>query len=809
MPERVIGQKRQVVKRGFIAGMVRWGDRARNRFKRRHVALAILLLLLVFYVTLLPGELFRDPTSTVILDQGGQLLGARVAADGQWRFPANERVPEKVKQATLAFEDRFFYRHPGFNPVSLFRALRLNLKAGKIISGGSTVTMQVIRLARKGKSRSVWEKAIEILLATRLEWKLSKDEILALYLANAPYGGNVVGIEAAAWRYFGMRSEQLSWAEAAMLAVLPNSPALVHPGKNRETLLNKRNALLERLAGRGQIDATTLLVSKAEPIPDKPVPMPKHAPHLLDRFYREAPGRISQTTLRLDLQERANRLVEQHHAVLRKNAIHNAAVMIMEVETGNVLVYVGNAPTSGQEEHGNEVDIILSRRSTGSLLKPLLYAALLDDGKLLPASLVPDIPMNLNGFAPVNFDGQFEGAVPASKALSRSLNVPAVQMLRMYGVERFHHLLRSVGMSTLDRSASDYGLSLILGGAEGSLEEMSGLYASFSRVLQHYSRTGLYYSGDYRRPNYRPEFRALPGAGSREPDYFRASSLWYTYNAMEEVNRPEQESGWKRFSSSRKIAWKTGTSFGYRDGWAIGTSTDYVVGVWVGNADGEGRPGLTGMAAAAPLLFDLFGLLPASGWFTPPSDELVVAAVCRTSGYLAGPDCPEPDTLRIPLNGQTAPACRYHRLVHLTADCRHRVSSECYPVDSMVHVPWFVLPPLQEWYYKKRHGDYKNLPPFMKGCEPVAQRSMDLLYPREEVRVFIPVELGGQSGRVIFEAVHSDPEAIIYWHLDDRFIAATRQIHQVELLPDPGRHVVTLVDGTGEELVRKFEAVGP
>jgi penicillin-binding protein 1C len=777
--------------------------------KRRKYWLSCCILLFSGYILLVPGELFDDPASTVILDKNGLLLGARVAADGQWRFPTGTHVAEKVKITTLAFEDRFFYYHPGFNPVSLFRAAKLNLKYGRIVSGGSTLTMQTIRLSRKDKPRSVWEKAVEIVLATRLELKYSKDEILSLYVSHAPYGGNVVGIETASWRYFGTGSDNLSWAEAATLAVLPNSPALVHPGKNRGILLLKRNQLLERMAELGWMDSTTLRLSLLETMPDKPLPMPRSAPHLLDRFCRGYAGRISTTTLDATLQIQVNDLVERHHKKLQYNEIHNAAAIVIEVETGSVRAYVGNCGYPGERTHGNEVDVISSPRSTGSLLKPLLYAAMLDDGKLLPASLVPDIPLNLNGFAPLNFDGQFEGAVSANRALSRSLNVPAVLMLRAYGVERFHNLIRTLGMRTVNRTADHYGLALILGGAEGSLEEMTNIYAALSRVLKHYGATGQYYRSDYRPPDYIAGVEHITGPGGTEPFGFNASSVWYAYNAMEEVNRPEEEAGWKQYSSSRKIAWKTGTSFGYRDGWAIGTSPDYVVGVWVGNADGEGRPGLTGIAAAAPLLFDIFGLLPASGWFSPPADELKVAVVCKTSGYLAGPNCPEPDTVQIPLNGLKSPPCPFHRLVHLNAAMDLRVSSDCYPVDSMVHIPWFVLPPIQEWYFKKRHSDYLSLPPYKIGCEPFSRKSMDLVYPREEIKVYIPVELSGNRGRVIFEAVHNNPDAVIYWHLDDQFIAATRNIHQVELLPSPGKHVLTLVDDAGEELIRKFQAVEP
>jgi penicillin-binding protein 1C len=434
---------------------------------------------------------------------------------------------------------------------------------------------------------------------------------------------------------------------------------------------------------------------------------------------------------------------------------------------------------------------------------------MLDDGKLLPGSLIADIPINLAGFAPQNFDGQFEGALPAGRALSRSLNVPAVQMLKQYGVERFHNLIRSLGMKTVNQAAGYYGLSLILGGAEGTLEEMSNIYASLSRVLKDYGKTGLYYSEDYRLPNYIMNNRSITKKGNRQAGIFNASSIWYTYKAMIEVNRPEEEAGWQHFGSAGKIAWKTGTSFGYRDGWAIGTSSDYVVGVWVGNADGEGRPGLTGIAAAAPLLFNIFGLLSASDWFLPPKDELMAAIVCKESGYLAGPYCTEKDTVKIPFTGVKSPVCIFHRLIHLSTDRKYRVTSECYPVDSMIHVSWFILPPIQEWYYKKHHSDYKLLPPYKSGCEPENQRLMDLIYPREEVKIYIPRELSGNKGRVVFEAVHTDPDAFIYWHLDNQFAAATKFIHQVELLPAPGKHILILVDENGEELIKRFEVVEP
>jgi penicillin-binding protein 1C len=536
--------------------------------------------------------------------------------------------------------------------------------------------------------------------------------------------------------------------------------------------------------------------------------MPGLTPHLLNRVYISKPGKNVRTTLDFTLQNEVTQLVEKHHMRQRSNEIHNAAAIVIEIETGNIIAYAGNCGYPLERNHSNDVDIITAPRSTGSLLKPLLYAAMLEDGKILPASLIADIPINLSGFSPENYDGKFEGAVPASRALSRSLNVPAVQMLKGYGIERFHHLIRSLGMRTVNKSADYYGLSLILGGAEGTLEEMTNIYAALSRVLLHYNHTGLYYSSDYRPAEYTitPVVR---GKGTLQPSILSAASIWSAYEAMIQVNRPEEETGWQYFTHARRIAWKTGTSFGYRDGWAIGISSKYVVGVWFGNADGEGRPGLTGISAAAPLLFEIFGLLPGDKWFGFPGDEFGKARVCRASGFLAGPDCGESDTLLIPINGLKSPACPFHQIVHLTEDLKYRATSACYPVSKMKHLSWFVLPPVQEWYYRKRHTDYKVLPPVIPGCLENMGSPMELIYPGKNVKIFIPRELNGQKGKVVFEAVHRNSEATIYWHLDNVLVGVTHFIHQVEIQPESGKHQIILVDDDGNEFSRNFIIVEP
>ncbi len=378
-------------------------------------------------VLLSPMPSFRTPRSTVIEARDGSLLGARIADDGQWRFPGFEKVPEKFEKSLLTFEDQYFYFHPGINPVSIIRAFISNIKAGEIVSGGSTITMQVARISRGNKRRTYSEKFIEMLSALKLELFRSKKEILKMYAANAPFGGNTVGLEAAAWRYTGKASSDLTWAEAAALAILPNSPSLVFPGRNQEILRYRRDELLKLLFKKKYIDSTTLVLAIDEPLPGEPKNLPSRAPHLTDLFYKQSRGSIIRTTIDPALQDRATALLNAHQKILAENYIYNSACIIVDVNSGNVLAYVGNNSLEDAKEHGGDVDIIRSLRSTGSILKPFLYAGMQYSGDILPNTLVADVPTRFPGFSPKNFDLKYRGAVSAATALSQSLNIPAVK----------------------------------------------------------------------------------------------------------------------------------------------------------------------------------------------------------------------------------------------------------------------------------------------------------------------------------------------------------------------------------------------
>jgi len=785
-----------------------------GRWIVRHKYLLIALGVAGMLFLSLPVIHFEDPTNTILENGEGELLSARITSDGQWRFPDCDSVPFKLSQCIRYYEDQYFRIHPGVNPVSLTKALFRNFRAKRIVSGGSTITMQVVRLSRKGKPRTVGQKLIEMVLALRLELGRSKDEISRLYASHAPFGGNVVGIDAAAWRYYGRPAFKLSWGEAATLAVLPNAPSMIYPGRNQELLLAKRNGLLEKLLEKGLLDATSCELSKLEPLPGKPHPLPQLTPHLLDRAVKDGyRGKRIASSIDKDLQERVIQLVERQHQHLQQNEIHNAAVMVVHIPHGRVVAYVGNT-SSDQEGSGSFVDVIGAPRSSGSILKPLLYTLMLDEGELLPHMLVPDIPTHISGYSPLNFDRTYSGAVPAGTALVRSLNVPAVRSLRRYGVERFHSKLQAMEFSTINQGPGHYGLTLILGGAEVCLWDLCRVYSGMASSLNHIAAYEYRYDpAVYDAPSYILDHKEVNPGKTVSADHLKSSgmmsagSIWQCFETLTALERPTQEGSWERFSSSRTIAWKTGTSFGYRDAWAIGVTPDYLVGVWVGNADGEGRPGLTGVNVAAPVMFETFGLLPATSWFYPPDEELTEIEICSRSGFRSGPDCIETEIQMVPEAGVNMEACPYHRIVHLDQQKQFRVHSDCYEVDQMVNASWFVLPPVMEWYYKKKDPYYNSLPPFRPGCNEGNNQAMEMIYPKETRQVFIPRGLDGQLSRVVFEVAHRSNAVSIYWHLDDQYLGETSLIHQMEFLAPEGMHTLTLVDSEGNILEKGFEVV--
>ncbi len=764
----------------------------------------ITVLVVIVYYFSLPKHLFKNPTATVVTAKNNELLGAVIASDGQWRFPELDSVPKKFEHCILQFEDAYFYQHFGFNPISIGKAIIENSKAKRVVRGGSTLTQQVIRLSRKNKKRSYVEKLQEIILATRLEFRYSKKEILKLYASHAPFGGNVVGLEMASWRYFGLQPHQLSWAETATLAVLPNAPALIYPGKNQQKLKIKRNNLLQKLYEEGVIDQITYDLAIEEALPQKPYPLPTTAPHFVQEVTKQHRGKRIKSSVDIHLQKQVNALVKQHYYRQKQNEVYNMAVLVLDVDTRKVLAYAGNSPTD--KTHQKDVNNVIAPRSTGSTLKPFLYAHMLQSGDLLPTQLVADVPTEIAGYSPKNFNLTFDGAVPANEALTRSLNIPSVRMLQRYGLEKFREDIKMYHINDINKSADYYGLSLILGGAEASLWDLCKTFAGYAGIVNHYETLKHnYYEEEFVDPSFL--LKQTPNFGAVKSNYstLDAGAVYLTLNTLIEVNRPYTDQAWKYYDSSQKIAWKTGTSFGNKDAWAIGVTPKYVVGVWVGNSDGEGRSDLTGVGSAAPLMFDIFDVLPKSTWFLSPFEDLIEVAICEKSGFLAKPICPS--TLkRVQKSAMKARSCPYHQEIMVDQLEKFRVNSNCESVTNMKSKTWFVLPPLMAYYYQQNNADYRPLPKFRTNCNQLEKNTMDFVFPAKYYSTISPTRgNNNELNPIILKLTHTKPASKVYWYLNSKFIGTTTQYHEQAILPKAGKHTIIAIDDYGNELKRVIE----
>lgn len=765
----------------------RWMSHAKRVVRARtgrRLLLGAAILIAGWCAIPLPDPPFPECYSTVVLDREGGLLGAFLAPDEQWRFRADAlEVSPKLIQAVLTFEDRRFHRHAGIDPVAIGRALRANIRARAVKSGASTLTMQVARLMNP-KRRSVGHKLLEMGQALKLEARYSKAEILAMYLSRAPYGRNIVGVHAASFLYFGRPPSRLTWAEAATLAILPKAPSQVNLFSRRDELQARRDRLLEALHRRGYLAEGDLAVARAEPLPTSMQPMPSLAPHLCRREAASGEA-VIRTTIDRRLQEAVENLAVRHAEGLARHGIANLAVLVADTEAGAVRAYVGS-PRFWDGSHGGQVDGVVARRSTGSLLKPFLYARCIDDGLLHPRTLVKDVPVHYGSYAPVNADRGFDGMVTARDALVRSLNVPPTILLRAHGVAPFYDFLRAAGMTTLFRRPEDYGLTLVLGGAEGSLWDMVALFRGLGRLGRF---------GPLRAREGQP---ASPGVPLLSP-----AAAWMTLEMLTAVRRPDDEGvDWTAFPTRRPVAWKTGTSFGKRDGWAVAVTPRWTVGVWVGNFSGEGNEHLGGARSAAPLLFAILDLLPFDErrvWFERPHSAFRSIRLCEETGLRAGAECPHPVEASVPVHAPPLPLCRFHRRFYLDAHRDVEVCSRCWDDPDSVRSEVRLLYPadVRQWlraagYALQRHPPHNPSCPTLGGDSPI-----EIVYPTHDARLFVPRDLDGTYQKVTFRAAHSAADVTVYWYLDGAFLGTTVNEHAIPATLSRGGHRLQVIDESG------------
>ncbi len=606
------------------------------------ILLIILLALLWSADSLFPLPLPEDDQARVVLAEDGTPLWRFADAEGVWRYPVTpEQVAPAYLQALLSYEDRWFYQHPGVNPLALGRAAWQNLSGGRVVSGGSTLSMQVARLLDP-HSRSLSGKLKQLWRTLQLEWHLSKTEILTLYLNRAPFGGTLQGVAAASWAYLGKPPSQLTHAEAALFAVLPQAPSRLRPDRHPHAAQSARDKVLRRLAQFQVWTPTQLREALEEPVLLAPRSEPSLAPLLARRLNTAHSPALIRTTLDAALQRRLEDLLLGWRARLPERT--SAAILLVEHETMAVRAYLGSVDISDPRRFGH-VDMISAQRSPGSTLKPFLYGMALDAGLIHSESLLQDVPRRYGDYRPGNFAAGFSGPVAASAALATSLNLPAVQLLEAYGPKRFAGELRSAGVPLALPALAEPNLALILGGAGSRLEDLVSGY----RALAH--------GGKSARLRLQPQDLLI------ERRLLSPGSAWIIRRILSGQARPDRDPR-AHLLQRPSLAWKTGTSYGFRDAWAIGVGPRYLIGIWIGRPDGTPVPGQFGLASAAPLMLQVHDLLvnrDRQRGLPLPVEEVPanvgVAAICWPLGQPLAKDDPNCRRQRFAwtLDGTTPP----------------------------------------------------------------------------------------------------------------------------------------------------------
>lgn len=751
------------------------------------------VLLLTYWIIPLPNPLFQPDYSTVVLDKDGKILRVFLNQDEQWQLPPDSsKIPDKLKTAVIEFEDRYFYYHPGVNPISIVRAIRQNISSSEIVSGASTLTMQVARLM-KPKKRTFANKFVEILQAIKIETRYSKDQILRFYLEHAPYGGNIRGYRAASLRYFGKMPDQLTWAESAMLAVLPNAPGLISPQANPKQLQEKRDKLLLRLKENGIIDNGTFRLAKLEPIPQGSNPIQMHAPHVARLLKKndQIQNGVIRTTLQKDLQIQTEQLVKQHMDFLTSYGIVNGAALVADTKSRKIRAYVGSQDFFDFDNNG-QVDGVQALRSSGSILKPFLYALAIDNGILLPKTQIQDVPSYYGTFSPSNADETHAGLVTAKEALVQSLNVPAVRLLYTYGTYPFYKFLKTAGLQTLFRSPDDYGLSLILGGAEVTLLDMAMLYC------------GLANGGEF-APLSLVETHSSQNSPKK---HISKGSSYLALEMLRELKRPGNEYYWEQYQNQWPFAWKTGTSYGQRDAWAIGVSPEWTIAVWVGNFDGEGNSNLGGARSAGPLLFDIFNSLPKkneNAWFQKPEEDLMTIELCRDTGFKVGLHCPTSLKTSTPYNSKPIKICPYHESIFIAMDEQVQVCSMCWQGMEPEKIPTLNYPPKVVKYLQERGHNIGQTIPHKDGCPAQVEKNMvEILYPEQNTRIWLPRDFGANLQKVTLQAASRGKNRKLFWYVDDRYIGETQSKHAQAITLNQGWHELEVIDTNGNRARNRF-----
>lgn len=749
-----------------------------RRFLRR-IGITVLACFLLF---ILLNWLFPLPDqvdySVQITDRNGQWLHVYLTPDDKWRMKTElKEISPLLRKTIVAKEDQYFYRHPGVNPLAIARALSNNIFSGRRTSGASTITMQVAR-ALEHRPRTWGAKIVEMFRAFQLEWKYSKDEILQMYLNLVPYGGNIEGVKAAAYLYFQKAPDHLSLAEITALSIIPNRPSSLVIGRHNDRILTERNRWLNYFREEGLFTEKEITDALLEPLDAQRGRMPRLAPHLSQKLrYRGGP--LIQSSIDLNLQLKSEKLVADYIRGQKLRGIHNAAVVVIDNNTQNVLAYVGSADFTDSTDDG-QVNGAMAVRQPGSTLKPLLYGMSFDEGLLTPRTVMTDVPVHYQGYAPENYDRQFNGYVTVEYALEHSLNIPAVKGLHRLGTDKLMETLIRARFRQIEKDRQKLGLSMILGGCGATLEELTGLYAAIAN------------NGRYRPPAF-----TIADSLSGSSELLSPEASFMLHEILSKVNRPDFPLNWTATERMPKIAWKTGTSYGRRDAWSIGYNKRYTIGVWAGNFSGTGVPDLSGANIATPLLFRLFNTIDYDSdeaWFQQPAN-CQWRQVCSASGQVPGPYCENLVTdYFIPLMSGTQ-VCQHRQEVMVSADGTISFCKNCAPATGYRKVLYTVVDPDMQAWLSDRHQSFEKIPPHNPDCQRVFMGSAPVIQSPQSGNEYLISKSSPEP--LLLQARTGNDVSRIYWYINDQFFKSAAPGERLFFMPTEGVVKISCTDDKG------------
>ena len=749
----------------------------KKRFLLPLLALGILWILLS--VVPLPDYRLNAPQSYRFYDRQGELLALLISEDGYFRIRgADDTISSFFIKALLLQEDRNFYDHHGISLGAMTRALWQNLKHGRVVSGGSTITMQLARMLQR-RHRSFGNKLLEVFRTWQLERKYTKTEILTHYLTIAPYGGNIEGLPAAAYFYFGKSAKHLSIAETALLVAIPKSPNRLRPDIHPDAARAARNRVLAKLYQGTLITQDQYQRALSEPVQVQRHVHPNQIPHLSWRLRKQSPRQYDfRTTIDLKTQHHLNQILGHYIEKINTHNISNGAIVVIDNETRAVRAVVGSTDYLNKARLGAN-DGSWAQRSPGSTFKPFLYGLALQQGLVGDQTVLFDVPTNFSGYMPENFSQAFVGPVNLHSALRDSLNVVVVQLYQRLGIQSLHTLLLEGGITTIQKPAQHYGLPLVLGGVEVRLLELTNLYASLAN------------EGVHRPYQVLADTKSAPEQSKR---LLSASASWIVTQILTDVQRPDFPASWQFAKNRPTVAWKTGTSYNNRDAWSLGYTRKYTVGVWLGNFDGSSSKELVGSHIAGPLLFDIFQHLEprsSSPWFQMPAG-VQTRKICTLSGLSPNRHCPHVKTeyyvQHTPsVAAKTTELCPIHQIVH--TDQGGQTTAKVYEI-------W---PPkvARHLYFKGVRVD--QVPPYdLSKIKHEKYYGPRIVSPQPNSTYYRRLDrLSSDEHGIRLAVAVTNRVKKVYWFINDKLISERSPYADILVNPAPGIHYISVLDDAG------------